>query len=112
MNSRKILSVSFLALVVICALAFYWETNLPSVSAGTPAMPIGKPVEIKAPLGLPPVPIPPDNPPTAETIALGRRLYYDPGLSADGTVSCATCHAPDLSFRDGKALSNGVAGQL
>ena len=74
--------------------------------------PVGKPVKIKAPLGLPPIPIPPDNPPTEETIALGRRLYYDPGLSADGTVSCATCHAPDLSFRDGKALSNGVAGQL
>ena len=75
-------------------------------------IPVGKPVKIKAPLGLPPIPIPLDNPPTEETIALGRRLYYDPGLSADGTVSCATCHAPDLSFRDGKALSNGVAGQL
>jgi cytochrome c peroxidase len=75
-------------------------------------MPIGKPVKIKAPLGLPPVPIPPDNPPTDETIALGRRLYYDPGLSADGTVSCATCHAPNLGFGDGKALSNGVGGKL
>lgn len=47
-------------------------------------LPIGKPVQIKAPLGLPPVPIPPDNPLTAETIALGRRLYYDPILSSDG----------------------------
>jgi len=75
-------------------------------------MPLGKPVKIKAPLGLPPVPIPPDNPPTEDTIALGRRLYYDPGLSVDGTVSCATCHAPNLGFRDGKALSNGVGGQL
>jgi cytochrome c peroxidase len=75
-------------------------------------MPIGKPVKIKAPLGLPPVPIPPDNPPTEETIALGRRLYYDPGLSVDGTVSCATCHAPNLGFGDGKPLSNGVDGKL
>src|ERR1700675_2363686 len=75
-------------------------------------MPIGKPVKIKAPLGLPPVPIPPDNPPTEETIALGRRLYYDPGLSVDGTISCATCHAPNLGFGDGKALSNGVDGKL
>ena len=41
--------------------------------------PIGRRVTIKAPLGLPPVPIPPDNPPTAETIALGRRLFYEPG---------------------------------
>ena len=56
---------------------------------------IGTPVTIKAPLGLPPVPIPSDNPLTAEKIALGRRLYYDPALSADKTVSCATCHHPD-----------------
>jgi cytochrome c peroxidase len=75
-------------------------------------MPIGKPAKIQTPLGLPPVPIPPDNPPTEDTIALGRHLYYDPGLSVDGTVSCATCHAPNLGFRDGKARSNGVGGQL
>jgi len=72
------------------------------------AMPIGKPVQINAPLGLPPVPIPPDNPPTAETIALGRRLYYDPMLSADNTVSCATCHSPQYGFADPKPVSEGV----
>ncbi len=71
-------------------------------------MPIGKPVQIKAPLGLPPVPIPPDNPPTAETIALGRRLYYDPILSSDNTVSCATCHSPQYGFADPKPFSEGV----
>ena len=71
-------------------------------------MPIGKPVQIKAPLGLPPVPIPPDNQPTAETIALGRRLYYDPILSADNTVSCATCHSPQYGFADPKPVSEGV----
>lgn len=71
-------------------------------------MPIGKPVQIKAPLGLPPVPIPLDNPPTAETIALGRRLYYDPILSADNTVSCASCHSPDHGFADTRPVSEGV----
>ncbi|MBZ5719447.1 MAG: c-type cytochrome [Acidobacteriia bacterium] len=71
-------------------------------------MPIGKRVEIKAPLGLPPVPIPADNPPTAETIALGRRLYYDPALSIDNTVSCATCHSPQAGFADPKPVSEGV----
>ena len=74
----------------------------------TPLLPIGKPVHIKAPLGLPPVPIPPDNPPTAETIALGRRLYYDPILSLDNTVSCATCHTPRYGFADPKTVSEGV----
>lgn len=72
------------------------------------AKPIGTPVEIKAPLGLPPIPFPRDNPPTAETIALGRRLYYDPALSVDNTVSCATCHGPEQGFSDGKPVSNGV----
>src|ERR1700739_4319193 len=63
---------------------------------------------LNPPPGLPPVPIPADNPLTAETIALGRRLYYDPGLSIDGTVSCATCHSPTLGFTDDKPVSNGV----
>jgi cytochrome c peroxidase len=67
-------------------------------------------VEIQAPLGLPPVPIPADNPPTAETIALGRRLYYDPVLSKDGTISCASCHQPDFGFADPRQFSVGVEG--
>lgn len=72
--------------------------------------PIGTTVEIKAPLGLPPVPIPEDNPPTAETIALGRKLYYDGRLSIDQSISCATCHHPDHGFSDGKSVSDGVKG--
>jgi cytochrome c peroxidase len=75
---------------------------------GSPVRPVGNPVAIRAPLGLPPVPVPADNPPTAETIALGRRLYYDAGLSVDGTVSCATCHSPAMGFTDNKPVSNGV----
>jgi cytochrome c peroxidase len=107
--------------LVVGAIVFTLTVHSPSIQAaagsedqaGAAALrPIGKPVKIKAPLGLPPVPIPSDNPPTEDTIVLGRRLYYDPGLSVDGTVSCATCHAPNLGFRDGKALSNGVGGQL
>ena len=43
--------------------------------------PIGRVVEIKTPLGLPPVPVPLDNPETAESIALGRRLFFEPKLS-------------------------------
>lgn len=55
--------------------------------------------------------LPEDNPLTREGIALGRRLFYDPILSADSTISCATCHNPVLSFSDGKALSEGIKGQ-
>lgn len=114
------LKLLFLSPVVAAAIIFATVVHSPTIKAApgpdhasrAGLMPIGKPVKIKAPLGLPPVPIPPDNPPTEETIALGRRLYYDPGLSVDGTISCATCHAPNLGFGDGKALSNGVDGKL
>ena len=67
--------------------------------------PSGRRVTIKAPLGLPPVPIPPDNPPTAETIALGRRLFYEPALSVDGTIACASFHNPTLGFADNKPVA-------
>jgi cytochrome c peroxidase len=40
---------------------------------------------------------------------LGKRLFFDRKLSADGTVSCATCHAPDRYFTDGRPHSRGIA---
>ena len=75
-------------------------------------MPIGEAVMIEPPLGLPPVSIPVDNPPTAETIALGRKLYYDKGLSVDSTIACASCHDPEAGFADPNQFSEGVGGKL
>lgn len=113
MNTRKILSILFVGLAVISALALYRENNQPAtLAAARHVMPIGTPVEIKVPLGLPPVPVPADNPLTVETIALGRRLYYDPILSADNTVSCASCHGPAYGFADNKPFSEGVNKKL
>lgn len=77
-----------------------------------PAHPMGAPIAIVAPLGLPPVPVPSDNPPTAETVALGRRLYYDTILSVDNTISCASCHVPGAGFGDPRRVSVGVGGKL
>lgn len=74
--------------------------------------PIGAPIAIQAPLGLPPVPIPSGNPVTAETVALGRRLFYERKLSVDGTLACASCHNPQLAFTDGSKHSTGVDGKL
>ncbi|MDO8137350.1 MAG: cytochrome c peroxidase, partial [Candidatus Brocadiales bacterium] len=48
--------------------------------------------KIKAPLGLPDLEVPEDNPMTPEKVALGKRLYFDPRLSYDNTVSCVPCH--------------------
>ena len=105
------LLVFLLALVVLTA-GSHRGVLAQSATATSVVMPVGKPIQIKAPLGLPPVPIPADNPPTEETIALGRRLYYDPLLSVDSTISCASCHAPQFAFADKRPLSIGVGGQL
>jgi len=50
------------------------------------------------PLGLPPVAIPTDNPPSAAKIALGRKLFFDRRLSHNGTMSCGICHVPEQGF--------------
>lgn len=74
-------------------------------------MPIGKPVQIPVPLGLPPLTIPADNPPTAETIALGRKLFNERMFSRDGSVSCSSCHDPKTGFSDGRQFSLGYKDQ-
>jgi cytochrome c peroxidase len=73
--------------------------------------PIGAAIEIKAPLGLPPVPVPPNDPETKETIALGRKLFYERKLSRDNSLSCASCHNPLVGFTDGQKHSIGVGGK-
>src|SRR6266850_7088370 len=56
--------------------------------------------------------ISPPNPQTAEKIALGQKLFFDPRLSGDGTVACATCHDPDRAFTDGRPVSVGIHGRV
>lgn len=46
-----------------------------------------------------------------ETIELGRLLFYDPVLSEDFSVACASCHKQNLSFADSTAVSTGVHGR-
>jgi cytochrome c peroxidase len=65
----------------------------------------------KEPLGLVPIVWPAENPYTPEKVELGKLLYFDPRLSADGAVSCATCHDPKFAFTDGAAVSTGIKGQ-
>lgn len=112
---QSILMSASLRMFAVCAGALLviscgTQKEAPKVSEAV-VKPVGIPVEIKAPLGLPPVPVPENNKPTAETIALGKKLYYDTLLSADGTVACANCHSPQHGFTDGTATSEGVGGQ-
>ncbi|MCU1330060.1 MAG: Cytochrome-c peroxidase [Bryobacterales bacterium] len=69
------------------------------------------PAPPRAPLGLPTASWPADNPYSPEKVALGKILYFDKRLSADDTVSCATCHDPKSGFTDGAAVSTGIRGQ-
>ena len=67
----------------------------------------------QAPLGLPPVPVPENNPQTPEKIELGQKLFLDTRFSSTGTISCATCHDPDNVFIDETApipVSVGIDG--
>ena len=65
----------------------------------------------KAPLGLPPLSWPRDNPYSAAKVELGRTLYFDRRLSADESVSCASCHEPRRAFTDGAPVSTGIKSQ-
>jgi cytochrome c peroxidase len=52
--------------------------------------------------GLPPVPVPTENPITEEKRALGKILFWDEQLSGDNTVSCGSCHSNGRSRTDGR----------
>mgnify|MGYP006268422145 CR=1 FL=1 len=67
------------------------------------------PYEYDLPSNLPPLPSTARNI-TAAEVALGRHLFYDPILSSDSTLSCASCHKQELAFTDGQTVSTGVLG--
>lgn len=58
---------------------------------------------------LPPV-IPSNNPLTVEGVALGKKLFFDPILSANNTQACADCHMPEFAFTDTAQFSIGIDG--
>jgi cytochrome c peroxidase len=51
------------------------------------------------------------EPPTPERVRLGRWLFYDKRLSADGTLACASCHRPEHAFSEPTPVSTGIRGQ-
>lgn len=64
------------------------------------------------PLGLPPVPVPGDNPITGLKVELGRKLFYDRRLSHNNTISCAMCHVPEQGFTVNEiATAVGIEGR-
>ncbi len=64
------------------------------------------------PEGFPEIEYPEGNEFTYERWALGKKLFFDPVLSADSSISCASCHSPALGFSDDKEFSFGVEERI
>jgi cytochrome c peroxidase len=74
-----------------------------------------EPLAVTVPVGLQPLTpkiyVPASNPVTKGKYELGRQLYFDPRVSLDGTVACATCHNPARGWTDAMSVSIGIKGQ-
>ena len=73
---------------------------------------INTPFHLLVPKGFPEVNIPNDNQLTIERINLGKKLFYDPILSRDSSISCNSCHLQEFAFTDANPTSIGIEGRL
>ncbi len=98
--------------VLGACIALLWAcgSDGPTTSnAGNPRQ--ATPLVLEVPFRFPEFSSPADNPLTVEGVALGRKLFSDPILSVDSTVSCGSCHLPEFAFSDTAQFSRGVAGR-
>lgn len=70
------------------------------------------PYPLALPPGFPDMPVPTNNELTYERVRLGRQLFFDPILSRNSTISCASCHQPRLGFTDGLQASKGIESRM
>jgi cytochrome c peroxidase len=107
---RALLRIKSAALLIFAAAVT--AVLLPTGSQPSAAEPQARKFQINIPLGLPAELweslVPADNPMTPEKVALGEKLFFDKRLSADRTVSCATCHDPATAFADTNMVGIGI----
>lgn len=96
-KKRKLLLLSFLSVLLF--------------SCGNKIDP-DKPYEFNLPEGFKTPKVPGENPMTEKKAALGELLFFDPILSDDSTISCSSCHVPELAFTDGKKIPVGIKGKV
>jgi cytochrome c peroxidase len=84
--------------------------TLPSFAAAPELAPAPEPADRQWLLGE--VPMPADNISTPARVELGKALFFDPRLSGNATVSCATCHNPSLGWSDGQPTGVGINGTV
>jgi cytochrome c peroxidase len=104
---RQTRTIKFLILGIALAACVMAKAN--PRAGGAPGF------ELKMPLGISADVwayfVPKDNPLTAAKVELGKQLFFDMRLSADASLSCASCHDPKLAFTDGKVVSDGINGR-
>jgi cytochrome c peroxidase len=104
---------------VLASITLHFISATASADAQAPvssqADPLARPKSLQQ-LGVPAdatrAAIPSDNPQTDGKIALGQKLFFDPRLSADGTIACSNCHDPKQAFTDGRPVSIGIKGHV
>ena len=104
-----------LGLVPVVSLSGATGSLAESVQGEASCKAASTPYQLKVPFGLEDdlkQYIPKDNPLTVEKVELGKLLFFDPRLSRDNTISCASCHKPELAWTDGTKLSMGISNQL
>lgn len=92
-------------------------SSAPAISLPSPHKPLYLPAEFTPYRwiisGTFPIPnLPRDNPLLEERVALGKKLFTEPALSRDGTMTCASCHQASSAFADPRPVSIGVRGQV
>ncbi|MGW8391819.1 cytochrome-c peroxidase [Pseudoduganella sp. HUAS MS19] len=101
LNRLKLLRIRFwylhIFLATFAGFAFFAKTEASEAFAELRGLPAERPAE---------------GPQSKNLIALGRQLFFDKRLSANGTISCASCHIPEKAFADGKPLAIGINEQV
>ena len=93
----------------------YHSVHSSDQASGAACKPAATPYKLTVPLGLEDdlaQYVPAENPLTVEKVELGKLLFFDPRLSRDNTISCASCHKPELAWTDGTKVSMGIDNQL
>ncbi|MCP4248273.1 MAG: cytochrome-c peroxidase [bacterium] len=103
---RRLMAGALVLVMVGCWPGVAGADEPPAWEKENPIKPLPKP-----PLGIDSTFDELDDPPTPERVRLGRWLFFDTRLSADGTISCATCHQPEHAFSEPTPVSTGIRGQ-
>lgn len=100
------------SIIVLLAAGALYATADDAVSVSSESGDASQAFELTPPLGLPKMRVPSDNPLTKEKIELGKQLFFDPRLSTDNTVSCASCHDPQKGWSNGERFATGIEGHV